>query len=260
MKLIDTHCHLAHGRLCGEVPAILLAASDADVSAVICAGADLHESKTAANLAKKYQQVYFTAGISPHDAKTATPEALEQIEQLLRLDKNVALGEIGLDYHYDFSPPHRQQEAFAAQLAIAGRSNKPVVVHCRDAFDDTLAILAESQVDTTAVIFHSFTGDVASAAKILAMGASISFSGIVTFNNAQYLRQAAVVVPDDALLIETDSPYLSPEPVRNIKTNTPANVAYIADRLAAVRNTSAEHIAELTSDNAVRVFALKDPL
>jgi TatD DNase family protein len=168
------------------------------------------------------------------------------------------VGEIGLDYHYDFSPRQAQRRVFTEQLDLARRLGRRVVVHTREALEDTLAILRASGIDARHLVFHSCTEDSAGVRRVLDTGAMVSFSGIVTFAGTDYLRQAARLAPDERLLIETDSPYLSPEPVRKMKTNEPANVAHVCACLASVRGVSPEALAELTTANARRFFALPD--
>ena len=256
-NLIDTHCHLAHGRLRREVPQVLARARDAGVQAVICATADMHGSKTALSLARRHENVFCTAGIHPHEAKDAGEDYPARIERLARDSRCVAIGETGLDYHYDFSPRPCQQRVFAEQLAVAARIGKPVVVHTREAFDDTLAIVRESDADGSRVLFHSFTGAPDEIRRALDIGATIGFSGIVTFKKAEELRRAAAIVPDDRIVVETDAPYLSPEPVRKLKTNEPANVVHVARCLAQVRNSPPEAFAGQTTANAIRFFGLE---
>lgn len=254
--LIDTHCHLAHGRLQQNIQEVLSRACAAGVQKFICTAGDIHESRAACGLANKYPDVYYTAGVQPHDAKDVPEEYLQLLEQLAANPKNVAIGEIGLDYHYDFSPRPDQQRVFAEQLQLAKQLNKVAVIHNRESLDDCLAILKDSQIDCRSVVFHSFTGDLNQATRILDLGAMISFSGIVTFKNAVTLHEAAKIVPDERILIETDSPYLSPEPVRKMKTNEPANVAHVTTYLAQLRNVSCQALAELTTLNASRFFNL----
>jgi len=256
MKLIDTHCHLAHGRLRQRVDEVLARAADAGVVACISAAGDVAEAKASLGLADKHANVFFTAGVHPHDAKDVNDEALRQVEQLAGRDRCVATGEIGLDYHYDFSPREAQRAAFAVQLHIAKRIGKPIVVHTREALDDTLAIVAEADLGEQTVIFHSFTEGADSVRRVLDVGAAVSFSGIATFKKANDIRKAAKIVPDDRILIETDAPYLSPEPVRKMKTNEPANVQHVAACLADVRGLAADAFAEQTTANAVRLFGL----
>ena len=255
-RLIDTHCHIAHRRLYPQAGAVLARAREAGVVATVCAAGDLHESAAALALAREHDGVWCTAGVHPHDAAEAPEGYLRQVEQLAAQAENVAIGEVGLDYHHDFSPRDHQRRVFAEQLDLAGRIGKPVVVHTREAFADTMAILRDSPVDGARVVFHSFTAGADEARAVVGLGAMVSFSGIVTFAKADGLRAAAAIVPDEQLLIETDAPYLSPEPVRKMKTNEPANVAHVAACLAAVRNSTPEAVAELTTANAIRFFGL----
>jgi len=256
MRLVDTHCHLAHERLRDEAEAVLARAREAGVVAVVCAAGDLDEAQAAMRLACAHGDVYFMAGVHPHDAKDASGDYVARLEGFTGEARCVAVGEVGLDYHYNFSPPDVQRRIFAEQLALAVRLVKPIVIHTREAFDDTVAILTESGADGRRVVFHSFTGSAAEARRVLDLGAMVSFSGIVTFKKADDLRAAAAIVPDDRLLIETDAPYLSPEPVRKMKTNEPANVVHVARCLAAVRGCDAEALAELTTANAARFFGI----
>ncbi len=258
MNLIDTHCHLAGGRLRQQVSDVLARAAAAGVSTVICASATVPESKAAAGLAAAYEGVYFTAGT--HAARDIDPEGayVAALESIASRERNVAIGECGLDYYHDFCDHDVQQRVFARQLELARRMDKPVVVHTREAFDDTLAVLVASGVAPQRVAIHCCTEGPDNVRRLLDFGASVSFSGIVTFKNTDFLRQAAALVPDDRLLIETDAPYLSPEPVRKMKINEPANVAHVATCLAAVRGVCPEAFAEQTTANAVRFFGLED--
>ncbi len=255
--VVDTHCHLTHGRLRAQLPAVLSRAERAGVTRMISATSGIADSAAAAALAETFAGIYCTAGIHPHDAKDARCDYLDRLAELARHPKNVAVGEIGLDFFRDLSPRDLQRRIFAEQLALAGRLGKPVVIHTRDAFDDTMAVLAESGFDGRRVVFHCFPGSPAQAGRALDIGAAISFSGTVTYKRSVELRESAALVPDDRLLIETDAPYLSPEPVRKIKTNEPANVVHVAACLAGARRTTPERIAELTTANAVRFFGLK---
>ena len=256
MKLIDTHCHLAHGRLRRRLDEVLASAAEAGVVAMVCATGDVLEAKGALHLAQDHANVVMTVGVHPHDAKGFDDDTLRQVKELAQRDECVAVGEIGLDYHYDFSPRADQQASFAAQLEAAKQIGKPIVIHCREAMDDTLSILASADVEAIPVIFHSFTEGPHDARRVLDTGAMIGFSGIATFKKADNLRESVKLVPDDRILIETDSPYLTPEPVRKMKVNEPANVAHIAQRLAEVRGISVEAFAKLTTANAIRVFGL----
>ncbi|MFP4355175.1 MAG: TatD family hydrolase [Phycisphaerae bacterium] len=254
--LIDTHCHLAHGKLFGRVADLLEEARQAGVGHVICAAGDLHESKTALGLTAKYGTVHSMAGIHPHEARHADENALSQVADLAGKDKVVAIGEIGLDYHYDFSPVEDQKHAFIRQLQLARQLHCPVVIHTREAFEDTLAILDESGMDWTRVLMHSFTGEPEQTRRLLDRGAMISYSGIATFNSAREIRQSVEMTPTDRILVETDAPFLSPEPVRKIHPNVPAHVVHTARRVANILGIDEEQLAAETTANAIRFFSL----
>jgi TatD DNase family protein len=256
MKLIDTHCHLNNGRLRPIASEALQRARQAGVVAVVCASADFPESYASRTLAEANTDVWFTAGVHPHDAAAAPSDLAGRLQALAGHTRCVAIGEIGLDYHYDYSPRDTQRRVFADQLALAARLDMPVVVHTREAFDDTLAILADSPADLSRTVLHSCTEGPENVGRALELGVWVSFSGIVTFKKSDELRQSALLVPRDRLLIETDAPFLSPEPVRKMKVNEPANVAHVAQCLAGVLGVGVEALAELTTANAVRLFGL----
>ena len=254
MNLIDTHCHLADRRLHHNIDRVIADAAVAGVNTMISASANLPDARIAADIASKHPEVFCTAGVHPHHAAEQNESYLDDIEQLSAHERNVAIGEIGLDYHYDYSPRPRQQEAFAEQLALAARLGKVIVIHTREAFDDTMAIIRESGVDGLAMVFHSFTGGAGEVREILDIGAMVSFSGIATFKSADDIRAGALITPDDRILVETDSPYLSPVPVRNARVNQPAHVAHVATCLAALRGVDVEQFAAQTTANAKRFF------
>jgi len=258
MNLIDTHCHLAGGRLRQEVSAVLDRAAAAGVGTVICASAAVNEAQAAAGLARAHPDVFFTAGTQA--VKDIDPEGpyVAVLESLASQAPNVAIGECGLDYYHGHCPPEVQQRVFARQLELARRLDKPVVVHTREAFEDTLGVLVASGISAKRVVIHCCTEGPDNVRRLLDFGATISFSGIVTFKNAGALRRAAELVPGESLLIETDAPYLSPEPVRKMKINEPANVAHVAACLARLRGVSADALAEQTTANAIRFFGLDD--
>lgn len=252
--LIDAHAHLAHEKLRHQTEGVLARARQAGVVAVVCSAGDLAEARSALELSQRRPEVFCTAGVHPHEAGHAGEDYLAHLESLLEQPRCAALGEIGLDYHYDFSPRDVQRRVFAEQLDLARRKGTTVIVHTREAFDDTLAILAESGTEGTRVIFHSFTGGPEEADRALEFGATLSFSGIVTFSKADALRRAARLTPEDRLLVETDCPYLSPEPVRNQKVNEPAHVVHVARCLAELRGCRLEELAWKTTENAMRIL------
>jgi TatD DNase family protein len=259
MRLIDTHCHLTHNRLGPIASDALARARQAGVVATVCASADLDESAASRAMAEANADVWFMAGIHPHDAAAAPSDFGQRLKELCSHQRCVAVGEIGLDYHYDYSPRAVQRDLFACQLGLAAEIDKPVVVHTREAFDDTLAILQDSGADLSRVVLHSCTEGPENLHRALALGVWVSFSGIVTFNKATELHASAVIVPDDRLMIETDAPFLSPEPVRNMKTNEPANVQHVLRKLAQLRGVAPEALAERTAENAARFFTFAPP-
>ena len=256
--LIDTHAHLTHPRLAEQLDVILDRAREARVGRIICAAAQLEESAAAAELAQQHEQIFCLAGVHPHHAEEMAPDFLKPLAELLAGPKCVGLGEIGLDYHYDFSPRPAQQATFDQQLALAIETQSRIVIHTREAFDDTMSILRQSGCAGDDVLFHSFAAGPAEAEQILAFGASISFSGIATFKNAAAVQAAVLLTPDDRFLIETDCPYLSPEPVRKIKTNEPSHVQHVAACLARLRHCDITQIEQLAEQNTTRFFRLPE--
>ena len=256
MNLIDTHCHLADKRLGCDIDKVIADASAAGVNLMISAAANLPDARIAAELAAGHPEIFCTAGVHPHHAAEQDESYLSEIERLAVCEGNVAIGEIGLDYHYDYSPRPRQQESFAEQIALADRLGKVIVIHTREAFDDTMAIIGNSGLDGARFVFHSFTGGQGEVRRILDIGAMVSYSGIATFKTADDIRQGVAIVPDDRIMVETDSPYLSPVPVRNVRTNQPAYVAHVAVCLAGVRGVTPPQFADQTTANAKRFFGI----
>ena len=246
MRWTDNHCHLDLDTL----EATVAKASAAGVERMIDVGTDLATSYAAVAKAGSCDRVWATAGLHPHEAR----HGIDGIERLLGSDRVVAVGECGLDYHYNHSPPTDQQAVFAAQIEMAHRHTIPLVIHTREAWEDTFAILDECGVPDQTV-FHCFTGGVDEARAALDRGAHLSFSGIVSFPSADDVRAAAEICPLGRLLVETDSPYLAPVPLRG-KTNTPANLPLVGEALAQVHGVAPETIAEHTWNNAAAFYQL----
>ncbi len=219
---------------------------------MVCVGCDRSSSLAAIEVATAHHDVWATVGLHPHEAR----HGVETIIDLLDDPRVVAVGECGLDYHYDHSPRAAQRTAFAAQIGLALERDLPLVVHTREAWDDTFAVFATEGVPRRTV-FHCFTGDLADAERCWEIGASLSFSGIVTFKNATGVQQAARHCPSDRLMIETDSPYLAPVPHRG-RPNRPAYVRHVAEQLAALRGQTVDEVAELTFGNTVIAFSRAD--
>ncbi len=253
--LIDTHAHVHDMRFDSDRNEVINRARTAGVGTIITVGTDLENSRAAVSLAEEYSFIYATVGGHPHEVKDITANDLTELHVLANHFRVVAYGEIGLDYYYDHSPRDIQRKRFKDQLNIARTLDLPVVIHTRDAQEDTLAILKEEWKDRPGV-FHCFTGDPAYAIQALQLGFMVSFSGIVTFPKANELREAVRVVPLDRLLIETDCPYLAPVPYRgkrNEPSYLPAVVATIADEKSPI---SPQEIARVSSDNAKKLFGI----
>jgi len=257
--LIDTHCHLTDPALANQHASVLARAAEAGVARMITVATWPQDWDAASAMVASSDALYMAAGVHPHKAGQMVAGVIERLEAVLAAPKVVAVGETGLEYHYDFSPRDRQREAFAAQLQLARRHGRPVVVHSREAMADTLAILDEHDMRDRPVVFHCFSGTPADAEQILKRGWYISLAGVVTFKNAGPLREAAKLVPSDRLLFETDSPYLTPEPVRGVRPNEPAYVTHTARFLANLRQVAFEDLAAGCWQNAQRLFGLDLP-
>lgn len=251
MRWIDDHCHLGDGSdRWPEAEATVAEAREAGVLRMITVGCDLASSKLAIDVSQKFENVWATAGLHPHDAT----DGLDGIVELLSEPKVVAVGECGLDYHYDNSPREVQSEMFAAQIALAHEHDLALVVHTRDAWDDTFAILESEGVPARTVI-HCFTGGPQQALTCLDLGAWLSFSGIVTFPGAPEVLEAATLCPLDRLLVETDSPFLAPVPHRG-RPNRPALVPVVGAAIAEAKGIDPENVADVTWENAALVYRL----
>jgi TatD DNase family protein len=250
--MIDSHCHLAGEEFAADLDAVIDRARNAGVSGALCilAAGDDAESAAAARLRKMWPPVKFSVGVHPHVAgKVAgADEAAAIVRRGVEAEHAVAIGEIGLDYHYDFSPRDVQRHVFEAQVALALDLDLPVIIHTREATDDTFDVLKGTGAGRVRGVFHCFTGDVAMARRALDIGFYVSLSGIVTFPRAEELRRVAAMVPDDRLLIETDSPYLAPVPHRG-KRNEPAFVTRVAEAIGAVRGVDPAAVANATTRN-----------
>jgi TatD DNase family protein len=257
--LIDTHTHLDDARYDGDRDAMIARARAAGVETFITIGCDLTTSRAAVALAEQYPFVYASVGVHPHEVKHIADAWYDELRRLGAHRKVVAYGEIGLDYHYNNSPPNEQRHRFREQVSLARELKLPIVIHTREAQDDTIAILKEEKASEVGGVFHCFSGDAWLAKDALDLGFYLSFSGILTFQNATMLREIAKTVPMDRLLIETDCPYLTPLPHRG-KRNEPAYVKFVAERLAELKSVevplSAEDIGRITTDNACRLFKI----
>jgi TatD DNase family protein len=255
--MIDSHCHLAGEEFAGDLDAVVARARAAGVTSALCilAAGDEAESEGAATVAAAWPAVRFATGIHPHQAGEFAgrlAEGIETVRRALERHGACAIGEIGLDYHYDFSPRDIQQEVFRAQLQLALERNLPVIIHTREATDDTFRLIEAAQ--GVRGVFHCFTGDAVMARRAAAVDFYVSFAGILTFPRAEEIRAAALVVPHGRLLVETDAPYLAPVPHRG-KRNEPAFVAEVVARLAEVRGVASGELAAQVTRNFDRLFA-----
>lgn len=257
--LIDTHVHLDDPRYDPDREAMFQRAQDAGVEKFVTIGCDLSTSYSAVQLASERPNVYATVGVHPHEVKRIESNWYKELSQLAQQPKVVAFGEIGLDYHYDHSPREVQRQRFREQIGLAQTLNLPLVIHTREAQNDTMAILREEHADSLGGIFHCFSEDLPFAKQALDLGFYLSFSGIITFRNASPLHEVIRNVPDDRLLIETDAPYLTPVPFRG-KRNESAYVTYVAEQVAKIKfgnsPTDLARVAEMTTNNARRVFKI----
>ena len=257
MNLFDSHCHLENGRFEADLPEVMARMEDAGVRRCILAGSDMETSEQIVKLAGSYPNVYGVVGIHPHDAKTWTDDCADRIAQWVKEERIVGVGEIGLDYYYDHSPRDVQQEVFAKQLVLARKLGKPAVFHVRDAHGDVLSILRAHRSELPSGVVHCYSGSVECAREYLDMGFYISFAGPITFKNANKLLDAAQYVPADRILVETDSPYLAPVPMRG-RRNEPAFVAYVAQKVAELRGVSVEEMAQQATQNTCRLFGITE--
>lgn len=257
MQIFDSHTHLNDTPYAGKEAEYIAAAKKLGVTEMAIVGSDTGLNAGAIRLAKQFPQLYAIVGWHPEFAKDYTPDKEKLMEEQLAMEKTVALGEIGLDYHWNTSPQDDERRVFKRQLAIAAELNIPVSIHSRDAFEDTYAILKASRIKDFGGIMHSFTGDAEWARKFLDLGMYISYSGIVSFKNAPEEHESVKVIPEDRLLVETDAPYLTPEPHRGTQ-NQPGYTRFVAEAVAKFRGDSLEHIAAITHANAHRVFRLGD--
>jgi TatD DNase family protein len=252
VKLVDSHCHLDDEQFDADREETIERARAAGVAAMMAIGTGNGppDLEAAVRLADRYPFIHATVGVHPHDATKTTEETFAALRRLADHPKVLALGEIGLDYHYDFSPRDVQRSVFERQLSIAAEAGKPVVIHTREAWEDTLAVLRSRWQGGG--IMHCFTGDEQQARAALDLGFHLAFGGVLTFPKADAVRQAARITPADRLLVETDCPYLAPVPRRG-KRNEPAFLVETVRRLAEVRSVSIEEIAQQTTANFERL-------
>lgn len=254
--LIDSHAHLDDPRFDKDRDMLIKNLKNNGIEMVINIGADLQTSIASVSLAEKYDNIYAAVGVHPHSAKEVDNSTIEILKTFAKRDKVVAIGEIGLDFYYDNSPRDIQRKWFKEQLALAKEVDLPVVIHTRDAAQETFDILKEAQDGSLRGVLHCYSGSPEMALEYVKMGFYISLAGPVTFKNARVAREVAKVVPLDKLLIETDCPYLTPEPYRG-KRNEPIFVRYVAGTIAEVKGISFEELAKATNRNTKELFKIR---
>jgi len=250
----DTHAHYDDKQFNDVRDELLGSMNDGGVSLILNVGSSMRSSRSSAMYADEYPFVYASIGVHPHAAKTMTDESVLELEALLSNPKAMAVGEIGLDYYYDYSPRDIQKSRFREQLELARKVKKPVIIHEREALRDTLDII-EDYRDLTGV-FHCFSESWETAKIILDMGWYLSFTGVVTYKNARRALEVLEKMPGDRMMLETDCPYMSPEPLRG-RLNSSLNLPYIAAKIAETRGMTTEDVAALTMENGLRFFGIQ---
>jgi TatD DNase family protein len=257
MELIDTHCHLTFEQLAGDVENVLQRSKEAGVTSWLTVGTDPQENQKAVELTERFENMYAALGIHPHDAKDVTSDTISQLKELASQNRKVvAIGETGLDFHYNHSKPQQQRRVFIQHLELAQQLNLPVIVHSREAFDDTMEILERFGSGVKRIVFHCFGGSAEHAKIVLSRGFYISFTGVVTFKNARSVQEAAKIVPLERLMLETDCPYMSPEPMRKQRINEPALMVHTARYLAGLKQMDLADFARAVTDTSREFFDL----
>ena len=254
LAMIDSHCHLNDDSYQKDLDAVLSRALEAGVTAMMNVGFDLRSSRETAALAARHTFMYGVVGVHPHDAKTYNDKIERELDYLLEQPGILGVGEIGLDFYRDLSPRKQQKKVFVEQLALAERKDKPVVIHCRDAFDEMMEIL-ESGRNTYRGIFHAFSGDPAMARRIIDLGFHIGIGGVVTFQNSR-LRETVADLPPRSIVLETDCPYLTPHPFRG-KRNEPAYLTYVVDAIAEAQGVTREDVIRTTGSNFAQAMGIE---
>lgn len=254
--LFDSHAHLDDGRFEKDLDRVIEGARQEGVKYILNPGADLNSSIRGLNLAEKYEGLYAAVGVHPHNAKDVDKDTIEILRALTNRDKVVAVGEIGLDFHYDHSPRDLQRKWFQEQINLAKEVKLPIIIHSREAHGEVFDILKENKAGDMGCVMHCYSGSVELAREYIGMGVYISLAGPVTFKNARKAYEVAREIPLEWLLIETDSPYLTPVPYRG-KRNQPAYVKYVAERIGQAKGISLEEVAHQTTLNAKNLFRIK---
>lgn len=252
--IIDSHAHLYDERLSGRVDEIAQGLKEQGIESVFEVGYDLPSSQNAVKLSEKYEQIFAIVGTHPHDAKNFDEESVDYYKSVASLDKVIAIGEIGLDYYYDLSPREIQKEVFARQIELASEVELPIVLHVRDAYKDALDILtSERDKLNSGVLLHCYSSSAEMIKQFNKFDCYYALGGAITFKNAKK-DDVIMAIPEDRLLVETDSPYMTPVPFRG-QANEPKYINYVVDKIASVKNLAREQIIEITSKNTKRLFS-----
>lgn len=257
MELIDTHCHLTFEPLSDDIDSVVTRSKNSGIHEWITVGTDSEHNKKAVELAGRFDSLYAAVGIHPHYARDMTLETAKELKQFAQSEKVVAIGETGFDFHYGDSPKYQDQKRlFVQHLIVAKELNLPVIIHSRDAFDQTMDTLEQFGREIPKIVFHCFSYSAQQAKAIVDKGFFVSFTGSITFKNAASLREAAESVPTERIMLETDCPYMSPEPLRKQKINEPAFMVHTVKYLAGLKKTNPEALAAIITATSRNFFGL----
>lgn len=253
--IFDSHSHIDDRRFSNDIDEVIQRAKDAGLKYIMNPGADLETSLNAVKLASKYDMVYAAVGVHPHDTEEMDEMTLQMIKGLAKKDKVMAIGEIGLDYYYDNSPRDIQKKWFREQIRLAKEVGLPIIIHDRDANQDVMNILKEEEAFENGVLMHCYSGSAELAKRYIKLGAYISIAGPLTFKNNKKTTEVVKEIPLDRLMVETDAPYLTPQPHRG-KRNEPSYVKYVVDKIAEIKGLTFDEVANATAENAKRYFRI----
>jgi TatD DNase family protein len=256
MKLIDSHAHLTFKELAGSLDSVLQRSVAAGVTQCITIGTDAEQNRKVIAVIDEYENLFGSVGIHPHYASDVLTADIEEMKELAKHKKIVAIGETGLDFHYDLSGHNDQKDLFKALLEIAAERKLPAIIHSREAFDETMETIDKFADKNTKIVFHCWGGTPGQTKIVLDKGFYISFTGVITFKNAQQARDAAKIVPIEKMMIETDCPYMSPEPFRKQKINEPALLIHTAQKIAELKQVSLENFADAVTRTTKQFFNL----
>jgi TatD DNase family protein len=256
IRLVDSHCHLQDKAFKNDLDSVIHEAEEAGIKMFLVPGTSIDDSIAALQLSEKYKWVYAAVGIHPHDSAKVEPNWHDRLKDLSANENAIAIGEIGLDYHYDFSPRDIQKDIFKAQIEIALEKNLPMVIHTRKSMEDIFQILDITDGWRYGGVFHCFPGSLAEAEYVISKGFYISYTGVVTFKNSDTTREIVKKIPIERLLLETDSPYMAPEPFRGTR-NHPALLKYIAQSIAQIKQLNISELGEITTKNFRNLFRIE---